>query len=144
GPPVVKQTPIEFGAINLVPTDPILQHMTGLYGALIVEAKGSRWIEDANSRASAVVTKADGTTFRELVALWQNDVANFNLNNGSPQAYGAVNYRTEPYGYRPGNPANSPEGFEAIYSNNDLIPPADPQTPIFRAPAKMPSRFRML
>src|SRR5205823_2678633 len=80
----VKETPAEFGAINLVPADPILQHMTGLYGALIIEPEGSRWIEDPNSRASAVVTQADGATFRECVALWQNDVENFGLTSASP------------------------------------------------------------
>jgi hypothetical protein len=139
GKQVVKESPVEFGAINLVPTDPMFQHMTGLYGGLIVEPEGSHWVEDANTRTSAVVAKADGTTFRELVLLWQNDLANFTL---ATTTYGAVNYRSEPYAAR--NIPSSPQGNEAVYSNKDLTPPADPQTPILVSPARMPTRFRML
>ena len=144
----VRESPIEFGGINLVPADPVLQHMTGLYGALIIEPEGSRWIEDPNSRASAVVTKADGTTFRELAILWQNDVENFNIGGNGIASYGAVNYRAEAYASRPTATAPAsgaaPDGWQAIYSNSLLSPAADPQTPVFTAPAKMPTRFRML
>jgi hypothetical protein len=49
----------------------------------------------------------------------------------------AVNYKTEPYWFRlkmaPGTPLNAQAVFPtvALYSNNQLTPPADPQTPIF-------------
>jgi len=138
----VKETPVEFGAINLVPAEPMVQHQRGLYGGLIIEPEGSRWIDDPNTRASAVVTKSDGSSFRDLVILWQNDVENFALST-----QGAVNYRAEPFGGR-GIPQPGSKGFEAAFSNTIInsTDPAkgDPQTPIFHGPARMPTRFRML
>jgi hypothetical protein len=148
GTEYIRETPIEFGGINLVPAEPMIQHQTGLYGALIIEPEGSRWVEDPGTRASAVVTKADGTTFREHVLVWQNDVENFGLSAG----YGAVNYRTEPFGVRNINPSQpvanqAPYGWQAAFSNTALNPDptqGDPQTPTFVAPAGMPTRLRML
>jgi hypothetical protein len=143
----VRPIPIEFGGVNLVPADPVIQHMTGLYAGLIVEPEGSRWVEDGGTRASAVVTKADGSVFREFVVVWQNDLQNFQLvAPGSPR--GAVNYRTEPFGVRNLQNPVSPGGFEAAFSNSIINPTdpsqGDPVTPTFVAPSKMPTRFHML
>ncbi|MEP7340158.1 MAG: hypothetical protein ABI977_20665, partial [Acidobacteriota bacterium] len=83
-------TPVEFGAINLTPSDPIWQHPKGLVGALIIEPEGSSWKEDTSSRASATVTKADGTSFRDFVVLMQDDATLYQGkdNQGKPNALG--------------------------------------------------------
>jgi len=83
-----RDTPIEFGAINLMPTDPIKHVNKGAIGALIIEPEGATWEEDTDSRASATVcpdgadpcvtTAADA--FREFVLVFQNFV---NLRFGS-------------------------------------------------------------
>ncbi|HEX7956873.1 MAG TPA: hypothetical protein VF508_08030, partial [Pyrinomonadaceae bacterium] len=67
-------TPIEFGAINLQPADPIKHPGKGAVGALVIEPQGALWTEDAGSRAQATVSKPDGTSFREFVLVFQNDV----------------------------------------------------------------------
>jgi hypothetical protein len=87
--------PIEFGAVSLVPSDPLLQDPKGLVGALIIEPQGASWVEDANTRASATVTKADGSQFREFVLVMQDDV--LAMQDGAEVGPGtAFNYRTEP------------------------------------------------
>ncbi len=68
-------TPVEFGATGLLPADRIKGSNKGLVGALIVEPQGSTWVEDPASRASATVTKADGTKFRDFVTILQNDLS---------------------------------------------------------------------
>jgi len=60
----------------------------------------------------------------------------------------AINYRTEPLGYRfvdslwLENFNNSPIGVSRALSNSLVL--ADPQTPVFAATAKTPLRFRMV
>ena len=84
-------TPVEYGTIFLQPADPLLQHFNGLVGALVIEPAETQNIEeDANSHAYATITKKDGTSFRELVLVGQNDIENY----GNFQA--GFNYRTEP------------------------------------------------
>jgi hypothetical protein len=67
-------TAIEFGATGLTSSDPIKHSNKGAIGSLIVEPAGSSWSEDYGSRAQATVYKADGTSFREFVAMFQNDI----------------------------------------------------------------------
>ena len=135
-------TPIEFGAINLTPSDPLQQHTLGLVGGLVIEPEGSTWTEDVNQRASATVTKADGTRFRDFVMICQDDVS---LTN----AAGAhtVNYGTEPIAYRYPTSyfpnGNLVAGDVTQATANSLVG-ADPQTPIYVAGAGTPARFRML
>lgn len=112
-------TPIEFGAINLNPADPVLQHTQGLVGALVIEPEGSTWVEDYDmkpraaadpivvgaklTRAAATVIRADGTAFRDFVMITQDDLLlgwasrNPQLNETTGNA---VNYGTEPISYR--------------------------------------------
>ncbi|HEX9984409.1 MAG TPA: hypothetical protein VGF69_14170 [Thermoanaerobaculia bacterium] len=72
--------PVEFGSVNLTPSDPLRQHPFGLIGALIIEPQNSTWRADDNSMASATVTKQDGTKFREFVAVVQDDVSGLTMN----------------------------------------------------------------
>ncbi|HEX7676550.1 MAG TPA: hypothetical protein VF713_00385, partial [Thermoanaerobaculia bacterium] len=66
--------PVEFGSVNLTPSDPIIQNLYGLIGALVIEPKGSEWVADSNSNASAIVRTKNTTKplFREFVAVMQD------------------------------------------------------------------------
>ena len=152
--PTVKlnDVPVEFGAINLVPAETVLQFQTGLYGALIIEPEGATWVEDAQTRAAATVTLADGrTSFRDLVALWNNDVQNDVQPVEIHTIQGSVNFRSEMFSTRAAHsprsvPANPPDGYQKAFSNSFSSQPRahDPFTPVFVAPVGMPTRFRML
>jgi hypothetical protein len=140
-------TPVEFGSVSLNPSDPVWQHPKGMVGALIVEPQASRWVEDSNSRASATVTKADGTSFRDFVLIAQDDATLFtgtNATNAKP--YGSssttLNYGTEPMPYRYPGGNTGGDVFQA--ASNSQVGGQDPQTPIFTAAAGRPVRFRML
>ena len=72
-------TPIEFGSINLVPSDPIEHSAKGLIAGLIIEPEYSIWTVDPHTRAQATVTKYDANggeveTFREFVVMFQDDI----------------------------------------------------------------------
>ena len=89
--------PVELGAINLLPSDPINHHPYSLFAALVVEPEKSTWATDPNSRASATV-KAGTTSFREQVLVMQDDGVIFTA-DGKRQSgggFGGFNYRTEP------------------------------------------------
>jgi hypothetical protein len=157
-------TPIEFGAINLVSSDPIKHSNKGAIGGLIIEPQGSTWIEDANSRASATVTYSGGT-FRDFVLLFQDDInMRFGV-NGTVADGGAVpfvagaddaedtgmkglNYRTEPQWYRLGIDPAAAEGVAQTFDFTNVLANSqvggDPQTPIFTATAGDAIRLRVL
>jgi hypothetical protein len=106
-----QSTPVEFGAVNLLPADELMQAYHGLFGGLIVEPAGSTWVEDPGSHLSATVFRIDGLSFRDFTLFVQNDVA-LRLNgvpftpvlNDNPtySALSAVNYRADPFFYRYG------------------------------------------
>jgi hypothetical protein len=152
-------TPVEFGSLNLLPSDSLMQHQWTLFGGMVIEPAGSKWTCDAEdntgkkiqvpcqptpgfdpskvknyTRASATVTPAGGATFREFVAMVSEDLI-LNAQNRS-----AINYRTEPTYYRYGHtdPGNNPippgPPFAANQNNvcalsNALPLPANPANP---------------
>ncbi|HEX2269964.1 MAG TPA: hypothetical protein VHH35_10530 [Pyrinomonadaceae bacterium] len=156
-------TPIEFGATNLISSDPIKHSNKGAIASLIIEPQGATWIEDATSRAQATVSKPDGTKFREFVLQFQTDV---NLRRGNlqgdaaavpnvareedPEDSGqkALNYRTEPMwkrlGYEPDLPLEQTREFDYTNSLSNTQVGGDPVTPVFTAKAGTPVRFRVL
>jgi manganese oxidase len=156
-------TPIEFGAINLISSDPIKHSNKGAIASLIIEPQGATWIEEANSRAQATVTKTDGSSFREFVLQFQTDI---NLRRGEltgdaaavpnvareedPEDSGqkALNYRTEPMwkrlGYEPDLPLEQTRAFDYTNSLSNAQVGGDPVTPVFTAKAGTPVRFRVL
>jgi manganese oxidase len=155
-------TPVEFGATNLISSDPIKHSNKGAIGSLIIEPLGSTWIEDAGSRAQATVTKPDGTSFREFVVQHQTDI-NMRFANGSPvpnlggpngaedaedSGQKAINYRTEPIwkrmNYPPETDFQVTRTFDFTNSLTNAIVGGDPQTPIFTAKAGQQVRFRIL
>ncbi|HEX5888545.1 MAG TPA: hypothetical protein VFY61_07565 [Pyrinomonadaceae bacterium] len=155
-------TPIEFGATNLISSDPIKHSNKGAIGSLIIEPAGSTWIEDAGSRAQATVTKTDGTSFREFVMQFQTDI-NMRFADGSPvpnlggpegaedaedSAQKAINYRTEPLwkrmGYAPETPFGVTRNFDFTNVLTNAMVGGNPQTPVFTARAGQLVRFRVL
>lgn len=155
-------TPIEFGATNLISSDPIKHSNKGAIGSLIIEPQGSTWIEDATSRAQATVTRADGTSFREFVLQFQTDI-NMRYADGSPvpnlggpegaedaedSGQKALNYRTEPLwkrmGYAPETEFDNTRNFDFTNVLTNAIVGGDPQTPVFTASAGQEVRFRIL
>jgi hypothetical protein len=152
-------TPVEFGAINLSPSDPIKHSNKGAIASLIIEPQGSTWVEDTGTRASATVTKADGTTFREFVVQVQNDVnLRYADNTAVPNVAGAedpedsghkaINYRTEPFwkrmGYVPDTDLTVTRTLDFTNSLTNAQVGGDPQTPVFTAKAGTPTIFRFL
>jgi hypothetical protein len=191
----VELTPVEFGSVGLVSSDPLLHAAKGLVGALIVEPMGAVVTEtDRTSHASAKVTNkvAGGPEFHEFVVVLQDSVEacqqvstpNCTAGQAIPVGnFGSINYRTEPQSYR--YPPNAfekaekvvtaqavrdnvnipnlssmvsiltmqptvrslvaPSGLDlaALFSNS-LTSKADPQTPVFTAPAGASVRFRMI
>ena len=169
-----KAEPMEWGAINLMPSDPLSQVYHGLFGSLVIEPRGSMWRADTDYRASATVFPAHGAPFREFVVMAQDDI-NMLVNGNSFYAsapgnnLSAFNYRSEPFAYRfgalmdkaMGNNAPSDwsnlsggdlinignfqfSSMDTTNATSDTLVAADPQTPIFRAPGGMPVRFRLV
>lgn len=155
-------TPIEFGATNLISSDPIKHSNKGAIGSLIIEPLGATWIEDAGSRAQATVTKPDGTSFREFVVQHQTDI-NMRFADGSPvpnlggpegaedaedSGQKAINYRTEPLwkrmNYPPQTDFETTRTFDFTNVLTNAIVGGDPQTPVFTASAGQKVRFRIL
>jgi hypothetical protein len=72
--------PVEFGSVNLTPSDPVIQGLYGLIGALVIEPKGTEWTVDSNSNASAIVRTKNTTkpVFREFVTVVQDGLLGVN------------------------------------------------------------------
>jgi hypothetical protein len=162
--------PIEFGAANLIPSDPIKHSNKGAIGGLIIEPRFATWLEDPGSRASATVTlrKSNGTPltnpdgsnriFREFVVLLQNDVNLRNDHGAVPNTADAedaedsgqkaVNYRTEPMwkrlGFAPDATLESTRTLDFSNALSNALVGGDPVTPVFSASAGTPVRFRVL
>jgi hypothetical protein len=152
----LTHTPVEFGSLNLLPSDPIYQNINGLFGSMIIEPAGSTdWkcgdpgsttdcdavgLAAPKTRASAKITVGN-SFFREFAVMISDDLFISNSNSG------AVNYRTEPWAFRyPGT--TPPADYSCMLSDQLLglplvLPDSDPQTPIFKADPGDKVRFRM-
>jgi hypothetical protein len=163
-------TPVEFGATNLMPSDPIKHTNKGAFGSLIIEPKGASWDASAGngSRAQINIFLPNGSFFREFVTIFQNDInLRYNGFNGEatsefgiavpnlaegedPEDSGqkAVNYRTEPLwkriGFAPDTPLEKTRDFDFtnVLTNGQVG--GDPVTPVFLAAAGSSVRVRML
>jgi hypothetical protein len=146
---ILDYTPVEFGALNLFPSDQIFQNYNGLFGQMIIEPAGSTWQCDGaggpvscdpaggaspTTRASATVTPPNAAKFREFSLMINDDIR---IVGQDPP--GAVNYRTEPWNLRyDGNPTTD---YSCMLSNQ--LVNGDPQTPIFTAEIGDRARFRL-
>jgi hypothetical protein len=163
-------TAVEFGATNLMPSDPIKHTNKGAFGSMIIEPKGSFWDASASngSRAQINIFLPNGGFFREFVTMFQNDVnLRYNGFNGEatsengiavpnlaeaedPEDSGqkGINYRTEPLWKRIGFPPDTPLektrefNFTNVLTNGQVG--GDPVTPVFFAAAGSSVRVRML
>ena len=156
----LQHTPVEFGTLNLFPSDPLFQHFNGLFGAMIIEPTGSDWTcgekgskascdasgaASPSTRASALITPKDGAPFREFVAMISDDIKispSLDKSNKpiNPANSSAINYRTEPRSFRYANFAT--KNFSCMTSNS-LQSIGEPETPIFSADPGEAVRFRM-
>jgi hypothetical protein len=106
-----KYIPIEFGASNLLPPDPLNQALHGLFGGLIIEPKGASWCPATGVRAQ-VQYRDDYNgehRFQEFVVFTSDDVNMKKLptvNNPGGQLFDLLNYSTELL-----NTANAPPRF---------------------------------
>jgi hypothetical protein len=165
----IVRRPVEFGAANLLASDPINQQSYSMIGALVIEPTGATWcsttspsvcsgpapgvvipdttVDVGYAETDAASNVAVSKKFREFVAIMQN-----NLNN--PMS--SVNYGAEPMTSRyPGTSSTtawSGMDLSGTYSNalvaGGTSPSGqctgDPYTPVFTAYAGTPVRFRML
>jgi manganese oxidase len=153
-------TPIEFGAVNLMPADTIKQGSKGLVGALVIEPQGATWAVDAGSNTQATIYGPDGT-FREMVMVWQDEL-NLVDANGTPvpnaggedaneyeDAGGkAINYKTDPLWFRmatdPEMPVHLTDNLDFADSVSNTLTGGDPNVPIMTAQAGTPVRVRLV
>jgi hypothetical protein len=172
----IQIQPIEYGSTGLASSDTLEHSQKGAIGALIVEPAASSWqLADLHpyldpflepprrTRAEARVTKSDGSTFRELVTVFQDDV---NLRYGDvgkdgqfepvenlvvsedPTESGqkAFGYRTEPVWYRKGWSPDAPTTFTRDQQLADVFTDSlvgdRPVTHIFDAEPGDAVRFR--
>jgi hypothetical protein len=165
-------TPIEFGATNLSPADPIKHSNKGAIGALIIEPPDTQIAFDTagqdNLRSHAEVT-LQFNPFRpslaEKVLLYQNDI---NMRFGERTEFGhlmavpniadeddsedtgqkAVNYRTEPMwkrlNYEPDLQFSETRKKDFTNSLANIQVGGDPVTPVFSSSRTTPVRFRVL
>jgi hypothetical protein len=155
-------TPMEFGATNLIPSDPIKHTAKGAIGALIIEPKGAIIRESlTGSRASANIIMSNGTQFQDNVLIFQDDI-NLRYGDGTPvppladnddaedSGHKAFNYTSEPLWKRMGIKAETPLGetrlldYSKVLSNSASPDGGDPLTPVFLATAGSAVRFRIL
>jgi hypothetical protein len=155
-------TPIEFGSTNLMTADPLEQMPFSLIGALIIEPQNSQWTSVNGSNVTVDVNEktTNKPLFREFVAITQENVYLFDSNgiaNGGPDVFNSVNFGSEPMGDRLNSPSDAWRGFDGVpigcAFSSTAAPSAqcglqtvmkNPQTPIFKALAGTPVRFRML
>ena len=150
----LTHTPVEFGALNLFPSDPLFQHPNGLIGQMIIEPAGSTWTcgdpgsitscepgGGATTRAQAFV-QAGTVQFREF-SVMISDALQTSLGG---QGTAGINYTSEPRSLRY---VSSATDFSCMTSNLLDQPPltsspiGEPKTPIFKANVGDEVRFRM-
>lgn len=157
-------TPVEFGAVGLLPADSIKQPTKGLGAALVIEPQGATWTTDANTRTAATVTSSSGI-FREFVVFQQSGI-NLRDRNGNPicpveggvpclgqedsedSGNSAINYRSEPMwfrlGFDPGSQFTVTRDVDMTNAVSNTQVGGDPATPVFTAKAGTPTRLRLV
>lgn len=165
---------IEFGGLNIMPADKIKQTQKGLNGAVVALPQGSTWVEDANMRAAATVSKTTNPvfpTYRDFALQWAKGL-NMRWANGDPveniAAEGpmlhedpednsamTVNYKTEPLWYRFQKAPDAPFGHAngagfadvpnaSMAYSNALVGGADPETPVLTVDRGVPFRIHVV
>lgn len=137
--------PVEYGTLNLLPAEPLIQQALGLFGVMVVEPKGATWQPDAGDRTQAWVKGPRGW-LREAVLALQNGLI---LEQSDPAlancaSPSAVNYQSAPLPMRLGAcPDWSKTDMSATLSDT-LVAGADPTSPIVLAPPGVELRIRLV
>jgi hypothetical protein len=108
-------TDIEFGPVNILSADRVKQPQKGLFGQLVVQARGAQFNNDVGTRTQATVTvrargqngvgtthqqpAVEGQTYRDFALVWQK-MMNYRYASGN-----AVQNESEE---GPGTPENPP------------------------------------
>jgi len=83
-------TPIEFGGVNLTPSDLLLQTSYGLSGMLVVEPEGATWDAADNHKPSAIINTTD-KSFTEIIVAGTNTALKPQAKAGSEVRFRVVN-----------------------------------------------------
>ncbi|MBO1075020.1 cupredoxin domain-containing protein [Roseomonas marmotae] len=67
-------TPVEFGALNLMPSDKLRHSSKGLIAGMVVLPQGATWVTDTATRMAATVTLPGGRQFRDFTLMFQDDL----------------------------------------------------------------------
>lgn len=85
-------TPVEFGGVNLTPSDLLLQASYGLVGALVIEPENATWDSADNNALSAVINDSAGDPlFTEVVILGNTSESLTNVDAGSEIRFRVLN-----------------------------------------------------
>ena len=158
-------TPVEFGGVNITPSDVIKQGQKGLVGALVVMPAGSDWNEDLTGASSATATLGSGESVHDFVSIiqkglnlrFQSGTAVGNPSSGiddvpvpdSGTGQQGINYRSEPLWLRFSLIPESTFGVLGGVSNahdaySNILVDGDPSTPVFLAPGGASLRMHFL
>lgn len=152
-------TPVEFGATNLMSSDPIKHPSKGAIGALIIEPRRSLWIEDSSRTSATLRIRGVRGITREFVLLLQNSINLRYGDDGSAvpgsveadaedSGHKAFNYRTEPMwkrlGFAPDAPLEVTRTVDFTNALSNAQVGGDPVTPLFRAKPGTHVRFRLV
>jgi len=136
-------TPVEFGSVNLLTSDPMEQQPYAMVGALIIEPQGASWNMVNGSNLTADVTSPGGK-FREFVSVLQDNVYLQWTQDGEQTASDSINYTSNPMTYRFDGTTGSWNSVDLTNAfSNTQVNNVDPPT-IFQATVGSAVRFRML
>ncbi len=101
-------TPIEFGGVNLLPADPVLQQSYGLFGVLVIEPVGAIWdAAEAHQEVATIRDKDGNVLFTEVVL-----AGNANALKATARAGAEVRFRVLNSGNA--SPGNMGDGTNVI------------------------------
>src|SRR5690606_5023146 len=139
-------TAVEFGVVNLLSADPLLQSGFGLVGALVVEPAGATWSKDDATKTLAQVT-VGSDSFTDVVLITLDGVAaQISESTGTTAASVILaNYGSEPVTERfeSRQAANIAWQYSSLLVRTPTVS-GDPKTPIFVVEPGAPVRFRVV
>lgn len=137
-------TPVEFGSVNLLASDPMEQQPFAMIGALIIEPQGAAWTPVNGSNVTADITSPAGN-FREFVTILQDNVyLQWQQDSNAQTASDSINFTSNPMTYRFNGTTSgwNSQQLQNAFSNAQ-VNNVDPAT-VFQANVGTPVRFRML
>lgn len=93
-----RLSPVEYGAVNLTPSDLLLQSSYGLSGVLIVEPEGSRWDPQQAHELTAVIEDAQSIPLFTEIIVAGTTTASATVTAGSQVRFRVINPNLQPAG----------------------------------------------